>query len=123
MKVKEKSAKAGLKLNIQKTKIMVSGPTTSWQIDGKTMETVTDFMFLGSKITVDDDSSQEIKRYLLLRRKAMAKLGNILKSKDINLPAKVHLVKAMDFQKSCMDRASLRAQLIKNLPAMQETWV
>ena len=123
MKVKEKSAKAGLKLNIQKTKIMVSGPTTSWQIDGKTMETVTDFMFLGSKITVDDDSSQEIKRYLLLRRKAMAKLGNILKSKDINLPANVHLVKAMDFQESCMDRASLRAQLIKNLPAMQETWV
>ena len=123
MKVKEKSAKAGLKLNIQKTKIMVSGPTTSWQIDGKTMETVTDFMFLGSKITVDDDSSQEIKRYLLLRRKVMAKLGNILKSKDINLPANVHLVKAMDFQESCMDRASLRAQLIKNLPAMQETWV
>ena len=102
---------------------MASSPTTSWQIDGKTMETVTDFMFLGSKITVDDDSSQEIKRYLLLRRKAMAKLGNILKSKDINLPAKVHLVKAMDFQESCMDRASLRAQLIKNLPAMQETWV
>ena len=76
-----------------------------------------------TKITVGSDCSHEIKRYLLLRRKAMAKLGNILKSKDINLPAKVHLVKAMDFQKSCMDRASLRAQLIKNLPAMQETWV
>ena len=123
MKVKEKSAKAGLKLNIQKTKIMAFGPTTSWQIDVKTMETVTDFIFLGSKITADGESSHEIKRCLLLRRKLMTNLGNILKSRDINLPAKVHLVKAMDFQESCMDRASLRAQLVKNLPAMQETWV
>ena len=80
MKVKEKSAKAGLKLNIQKTKIMAFGPTTSWQIDVKTMETVTDFIFLGSKITADGDSSHEIKRCLLLRRKLMANLGNILKS-------------------------------------------
>ena len=92
-------------------------------IDWETVETVADFIFWGSKITADGDCSREIKRRLLLRRKAMAKLGNILKSKDINLPAKVHLVKAMDFQESCMDRASLRAQLIKNLPAMQETWV
>ena len=97
MKVKEESEKVGLKLNIQKTKIMASGPITSRQIDGERMETVADFISLGSKITVDDDSSQEIKRYLLLRRKAMAKLGNILKSKDINLPAKVHLLRAMVF--------------------------
>ena len=91
MNVKEKSTKAGLKLNIQKTKIMASGPTTSWQIDGKTMETVRDFIFLGSKITADGDSSHEIKRHLLLGRKAMANLDSILKSRDINLPTKVHL--------------------------------
>ena len=97
MKVKEESEKLGFKLNIQKTKIMVSGPITSWQIDGKTMETVTDFIFLGSKITADGDCSHEIKRCLLFGRKAMTNLDSILKSRDITLPAKVHLVKAMVF--------------------------
>ena len=97
MKVKEKSEKAGLKLNIQKTKIMASSPITSWQIDGETMETVSDFIFLGSKITVDDDCSHEIKRCLLLGRKAMTNLDSILKNRDITLPAKVHLLKAMVF--------------------------
>ena len=97
MKVKEESEKVGLKLNIQKTKIMASGPITLWQIDGETMETVTDFIFLGSKITVDDDCSHEIKRCLLLERKAMINLDSILKSRDITLPTKVHLVKAMVF--------------------------
>ena len=97
MKVKEESEKAGLKLNIQKTKIMTSGPITSWQIDGETMETVTDFIFLGSKITADGDCSHEIKRCLLLGRKAMTNLDSILKSRDITLPTKVHLVKAMVF--------------------------
>ena len=95
LKVKEESEKAGLKLNIQKTKIMVYGPITSWQIDGETMETVTDFIFLGSKITTDDDCSNEIKRRFLLERKAMTNLDSILKSRDITLPTKVHLVKAM----------------------------
>ena len=90
MKVKEESEKAGLKLNIQKTKIMASGPITSWQIDGETMETVTDFIFSGSKITADGDYSNEIKRRLLLGRKAMANLDSILKSGDITLPIKVH---------------------------------
>ena len=97
MKVKEESEKAGLKLNIQKTKIMASSPITSWQIDGETMETVTDFIFLGSKITADGDHSHEIKRHLLLRKKAMTSLDSILKSRDITLPTKVHLVKAMVF--------------------------
>ena len=97
LKVKEESEKAGLKLNIQKTKIMVSSPITSWQIDGKTMKTVTDFIFLGSKITADGDCSHEIKRCLILGRKAMTNLDSILKSRDITLPAKVHLVKAMVF--------------------------
>ena len=97
MKVKEESEKTGLKLNIQKTKIMVSGPITSWQIDGETMETVTDFIFLGSKITADGDCSHEIKRCLLLERKAMTNLDRVLKSRDINLLAKVCLVKAMVF--------------------------
>ena len=97
MKVKEESEKVGLKLNIQKTKIMASGPITSWQIDGETMETVRDFIFLGSKITVDGDCSHEIKRCLLLGRKAMTNLDSILKSRDITLPTKVHLVKAMIF--------------------------
>ena len=97
MKVKEKSEKAGLKLNIQETKIMASGPITSWQIDGETMETVRDFTFLGSKITADDDCNHEIKRHLLLRRKAMTNLDSILKSRNITLPTKVHLVKAMIF--------------------------
>ena len=93
MKVKEESEKVGLKLNIQKTKSMASGPITSWQIDGETMETVRVFIFLGSKITVDGDCSHEIKRCLLLRRKAMTNLCSILKSRDITLPTKVHLVK------------------------------
>ena len=97
MKVKEESEKVGLKHNIQKTKIMASSPITSWRIDGETMETVTDFIFLGSKITVDGDCSHEIKRCLLLGRKAMTKLDSILKSRDITLPTKVCLVKAMVF--------------------------
>ena len=97
MKVKEESEKVGLKLNIQKTKIMASVPITSWQIDGETMETVTDFLFLGSKITADGDRSNEIKRHLLLGRKVMTHLDSILKSKDIALSTKVHLVKAMVF--------------------------
>ena len=96
MKVKEASEKVGLKLNIQKTKIMASSSITSWQIDGETMETVTDFIFLGSKITADGDCSHEIKR-CLLGRKAMTNLDNILESRDITLPTKVHLVKAMVF--------------------------
>ena len=97
MKVKEKSGKVGLKLNIQKTKIMASSPITSWQIDGETMKTVTDFIFLGSKITADGDCSHEINRHLLLGRKAMTNLDSILKSRDITLPTKVCLVKAMVF--------------------------
>ena len=97
MKVKEESEKVGLKLNIQKTKIMASGPITSWQIDGETMETVTDFIFLGFKITADGDCSHDIKRHLLLRRKAMTNLDSILKSRDITLPTKVCLVKGMVF--------------------------
>ena len=97
MKVKEESEKAGFKLNIQKTKIMASSPITSLQTDGETMETVTDFIFLGSKITADGDCSHEIKRHLLLGSKTMTNLDSILKSKDITLPTKVHLVKAMVF--------------------------
>ena len=97
MKVKEESEKAGLKLNIQKTKIMASGPITSWQIDGETMETVTDFLFLGSKITEDGDCSHVIKTHLLLGRKAIANLGSILKSRDITLPTELRLVNAMVF--------------------------
>ena len=97
MKVKEESEKAGLKLNIQKTKIMISHPITSWQIDGETVETVSDFIFLASKITADGDCSHEIKRHVLLGRKVMTNLDSILKSRDINLPTKVHLVKAMVF--------------------------
>ena len=97
MKVKEESEKADLKLNIQKTKIMVSGPTTSWQIDGETVETVSDFIFGDSKITEDGDCSQEIKRCLLLGRKVMTNLDSILKSRDITFSTKVHLVKAMVF--------------------------
>ena len=100
MKVKEESEKVGLKLNIQKTKIMAFGSITSWQIDGETMA---DFIFLDSKITADCDCSHEIKRRLLLGRKAMTNVDNILKSRDISLPTKVHLVKAMVFQWSCMD--------------------
>ena len=95
MKVKEESEKAGLKLNIQKTKIMASGPITSWQIDGDTVETVTDFIVWGSKITADGDCSHEIKRHLLLGRKVMTNLDSILKSRDVTLPTKAHLVRAM----------------------------
>jgi len=98
MKVKEETEQVGLKLNIQKTKIMAFGPITSWKIDGETVETVTDFIFGGSKTTADGDCSHEIKRPLLLGRKVMTNLDNILKSRDINLPTKVHLVKAMVFQ-------------------------
>ena len=95
MKVEEENEKAGLKLNIQKMKIMASSPITTWQIDGETMETVTGFIFLGSKITADGDCSHEIKRHLLLGRKAMTNLDSILKSRDITLPTKVHLVEVV----------------------------
>ena len=97
MKVKDESEKVGLKLNIQKTKIMASGPITSWQIDGETVETVSDFIFWGSKITTDGDCSHEIKRHLLLGRKVMTNLDSIFKSRDIILPTKVHVVIAMVF--------------------------
>ena len=98
MKVKEESEKVGLKLNIQKTKIIASGPITLWQIDGETVGTVSDFIFLGSKITADGDCSHEIKRRLLLGRKVMTNLNSILKSRDITLPTEVHLVKVWFFQ-------------------------
>ena len=97
MKVKKESEKVCLKLNIQKTKVMASGPITSWEIDGETVDTVSDFIFWGSKITTDGDYSHEIKRYLLFGRKVMTNLDSILKSRDITLPTKVHLVKAMVF--------------------------
>ena len=97
MKVKEESGKVGLKFNIQNTKIMASSPITSWEIDGKTVETVSDFIFGGSKITADGDCSHEIKRHLLFGRKVMSNLDSILKSRDITLPTKIHLVKAMVF--------------------------
>ena len=97
MKVREESEKAGTELNIQKTKIMASGPITSWQVDGETMETVADFIFLGSKITADGDCSHEIKRHLLLGRNVMTNLDSILKSRDIILPTKIRIVKAMVF--------------------------
>ena len=97
MKMKEESEKVGLKLNIQKTKIMASGPITSWEIDGETVETVADFISLGSKITADGDCSHEIKRCLLLRRKVVTNLDSILESRDVTLPTKVHLVKAIVF--------------------------
>ena len=97
MKVKEESEKVGLKLNVQEIKIMVSSPITSWQRDGEEMETVTDFIFLGFKITADSDCSHKIKRCLLLGRKAMTNLGSVLKSRDITLPRKVHVIKAMVF--------------------------
>ena len=103
MKVKEESEKVGLKLNIQKTKIMASGPITSWEIDGETVKTVSDFIFLGSRITADSDCSHEIKRRLLLGRKVMTNLDSIFKSRDITLPTKVRLVKAMVFPGSCID--------------------
>ena len=113
MKVKEESEKAGLKLNIQKMKVMASNPITSWQIDGETMETVADFIFLGSKITADGDCSHEIKRRLLLGRKAMINPDSILKSRDITLLTKVHLVKAMVFPVvtyGCESRAIKKAE-------------
>ena len=97
MKVKKESEKVGLNLNIQKMKIMATGPISSWEIDGETVETVADFIFLGSKITADGDCSHEIKRHFLLRRKVLTNLDSILKSRDITLPTKVHLVKAMVF--------------------------
>ena len=100
MKVKEESKKVGLKLSIQKTKIMASGPITTWQIDGEIMETMRDFIFLGSKITADGDCSHEIKRSLLLGRKVMTNLDNTLKSRDITLPTEIHLVKPMVFCES-----------------------
>ena len=103
MKVKEENEKAGLKLNIQKTKFVASGPITSWQIDGETVKTMTNFTFLGSKITADCDCSQEIKRHLLLGMKVMINLDSILKSRDITLPTKVHLVKVMAFPVVIMD--------------------
>ena len=110
MKVKGESEKSGLKLNIQKTKIMASGPITSWQIDGETMERVTDFIFLGSKITADGDCSHEIKRHLLLGRKVMTNLDSIFKSRDITLPTKVRLVKAMLFPVVMYGRESWKAE-------------
>ena len=112
MKVKDESEKVGLKLNIQKTEIMASGPITSWEIDGETVETVTDFIFLGSKITADGDCSHEIKICLLLGRKVMINLDSILKSRDITLPMKVHLVKLWHFQWSCIE---MRAGLYRKL--------
>ena len=112
MKVKEVSEKVGLKLNIQKTKIMASGPITSWQIDGETVETVSDFILGGSKITADGDCSHEIKRHSLLRRKIMTNLDSILKSRDITLPTKVHLARLWFFQWSCMD---VRVELWRKL--------
>ena len=103
IKAKVESETLGLKFNIQKTKIMASGPITSWEIDGETVETVSDFIFWNSKITADGDCSHEIRRHLLLGRKVMTNLDSILKNRDITLPIKVHLVKAMVFQWSCMD--------------------
>ena len=103
MKVKEESENVGLKFNIHKTKIMAPGPITSWQIDGKTVETVADFIFLGSNITAGGDCRHEIKRHLILGRKVMTNLDSILKSRNITLPTKVHLVKAVVFPVSCMD--------------------
>ena len=103
MKVKKESENVALKLNLQKTKIMASGPISSWEIDGETVETVSDFIFGGSKITTDGDFSHEIKRHLFLGRKVMTNLESIFKSRDITLPTKVHLVKAMVFQWSCVD--------------------
>ena len=100
MKIKEESEKANLKLSIQNMKIMASGPITSWQIDGEKVETVTDFIFLGSKITADGECSHKIKRHLLLGRKAMTNLDSILKRRDITLPTKIHIVKAMGFSRS-----------------------
>ena len=133
MKMKEESEKPGLKLNIQKTKVMTSSPITSWQIDGETVETVTDFIFLGSKISADGNCSHEIKRCLLLGRKVMTNLDNILKSKDITLPTNVHLFQAMFFffffQWSCMDvriglwrRLSAEELMVLNCGFGEDSW-
>ena len=118
---KEKSERVGLKLNIQKTRITASGPITPWQIDGKTMETVTDFIFLGSKITADGDGSHEIKRHLLLGRKAMMNLDSILKSRDITLPTKVHIVKAMGFSVIMYESTTMKKAECQRIDAF-ELW-
>ena len=118
MKVKEKSEKIGLKLNIQKTKIMASGPITSWQIDGETMEIVRDFIIWDSKITAESNCSHEIKRCLLLGRKAMTNLNSILESRDITLPTKVHLVKAMVFPVVMYGCAAAAAKLLQSCPTL-----
>ena len=129
MKVKVESEKVGFKLNIQKTKIMASGPITSWEIDGQTVETVWDFIFLGSIISADDDCSHEIKRRLLLGGKVMTNLDSILKSKDITLPTKVHLVKLWFFLWSCMDvrvglwrRLSAEELMLLNCGIGEDSW-
>ena len=118
MKVKEESEKVGLKLNIQKTKIMASGPITSWQIDGETIERVTDFIFGGSKITADGDCNHEIQRCLLLGRKVMTNLDSILKNTDITLPTKVHLVKAMVFPVDMYGYAAAAAKSLQSCPTL-----
>ena len=129
IKVKEESEKVGLKLNIQKTKIMASGPITSWEIDGEIVETVSDFIFLGSKITSDGDCSHEIKWRSLLGRKVITNLDSILKSRDITLPTKIHLVKAMVFQWSCMDvrvglsrKLSTKELMLLNCGFGEDSW-
>ena len=129
MKVKEESEKVGLKLNTQKTKIMAAGPISSCQIDGETMETVADFIFWGSKITADGDCSHEIKRRLLLGRKVMTNLDSILKSREITLSTKVHLVKAMVFQWSCTDvrvglwrKLSAEELMLLNCGVGEDSW-
>ena len=130
MKVKEETEKIDLNLNIQKTKIMSSGPIISWEIDGETVETVSDFIFLGSKITADGDWSHEIRRHSLLGRKVMTNLDSILKSRDITLPTKVHLVKAMVFQWSYMDvrvgwwrKLSTEELMLLNYGVGEDSWV
>ena len=125
----KRSEKVGLKLNIQKTKIMAAGPITSWQIDGETVETVSDFIFLGSKITADGECSHDIKRRVLLGRKIMTNLDSIFKSRDITLPTKVRLVKAMVFQWSCMDvrvglwrRLRAKELMLLNCGVGEDSW-
>ena len=129
MKVKDKSQKAGLKLNIQKIKILASGPIASWQIDGQKMETVTDFIFLGSEITVDGDCSHETKRHLLLGRKAMTNLDSILKSRDITLLRKVHIIKGMAFsvvmygcESWTIKKADVKELMLLNCGAGEDSW-
>ena len=130
MKVKEESEKVGLKLNIQQTKIMASGPITSWQIDGETIETVTDFIFLGSKITADGDCSHEIKKHLLLGKKAMTNLDSILKSRDITLLTKVHWVKAIVFpvvmcgcESLTIKKLNSEVLMLLNCDVGEDSWV